>query len=86
MPAPIDNPLVRIKSCEVIIERRYKGGNRHTLLARMVEWIEGTEGKEPVFGMCLLSPNQVTDVQMAKRICHRYLDSVYDEVKFTLRV
>lgn len=72
------------------IERRYKFSRTwdRTLIARMVEWVEGVdgEGQVPVYGSCLLSPNRIVDVELAKRLVHRYLDRVVDEIEFVVNM
>jgi hypothetical protein len=80
-------PLVKLPRVEVILEPRFKkssGQRARLLMARIVEWIPGDEGIEPVFGRCLLSPNQITDVELAKRIVTRWLGQKTDKIEFKI--
>jgi hypothetical protein len=81
-------PVAKLKHAEVWIERRFIGSTRRDLMARMVEWSEGLdgEGQTPTYGRCMLSPNLVLDVEMAKKLVHRYLDPVCDEVVFVVNI
>ena len=81
-------PVAKLRHAEVWIERRFVGSNRPDLTARMVDWYDGIdgEGKTAVFGSCLLRHNFVCDVEMAKKLVHRYLDPVCDEIVFVVNV
>ena len=81
-------PVAKLRHAEVWIERRFVGSHRPDLMARMVEWYDGVdgEGKTAVFGSCLLRPNFVRDVEMAKKLVHRYLDHVCDEIVFVVNL
>jgi hypothetical protein len=77
-------PMATLKRVEVWIERIDNTSPR--LKARMVEWTEMAdgEGQVPVWGKCLLSPNRVYDVEMAKTLVRRYLERVCDEIEFVV--
>jgi len=82
------NPVTKLPPVEVWIERRFIGGSRMNLMARMVIWKDGIdgEGPTPIFGSCLLAPNNIFDVELAKRIVRRYLENVCDTIKFVIKL
>ena len=81
-------PIAKLKRAEVWIEKAEEMAINppFRLKARMVEWTEGRdgEGQVPVWGKCLLSPNRVYDVEMAKTLVKRYLERVCDEIEFVV--
>lgn len=78
-------PITKLKSANIFIEPRYKGASGERakiLIARIVEWYETDEGAVPSYGKCLLSPNVVKDPEKAKKIVIRYLEAVYEHIRF----
>ena len=81
-------PIAKLKRVEVWIEKLEETAiyPPFRLKARMVEWTEGRdgEGQVAVWGKCLLSPNRVYDIEMAKTLVKRYLERVCEEIEFVV--
>lgn len=81
-----------LKKVVVCIDRRFPTSRRMNLRARIVQWrfpLDGVvdDGGEETatYGVDILKPSIVCDVEMAKRLVREYLRTYVSDIEFILR-